>query len=355
VDMKKVMAYSTISQLGYMMMGLGLAAPVAAFFHLTTHAFFKALLFLSAGSVIQGLEEVEHAKAHGNGHHPGQKLDELPMQAEMPGHAFDPQDMRNMGGLRARMKVTYWVYLIGALAISGVFPLSGFFSKDEILADASRLQPGVGVILFVAAFLTAFYMGRQVVMVFFGKPRSEPAVRARENPPVITVPLVILAILAAIGGALNLPGINSLGNWLAQTITGLENGPFILGLALLALALAIGGLGLAWAIYRRAAIKIGEADPLRRALGPLYVGMENKWWVDAFYNAVFVGGYRCLADFLANPIDLGLIDALGGGLGSATRALSGWLRKLQNGFVRSYALVMLLGVVVFLGYLMFAR
>jgi NADH-quinone oxidoreductase subunit L len=355
MDIKRVLAYSTISQLGFMVAAVGMGAYTAGMFHLITHAFFKALLFLSAGSVIQGLEEAEHAKVHGNGHRPGRKLEALPLETEPTGHALDAQDMRNMGGLRSRMKVTFWVYLIGALAISGVFPLSGFFSKDEILAEASRLQPGVLVVLIVAAFLTAFYMGRQVVMVFFGKPRSEPAARATENPVVITVPLVILAVLAALGGALNLPGVNTLEGWLALTITGLEPGAFIFWLALLALALSIAGLWLAWAIYHRAALKVSDADPLSRYLGPIYTGMQNKWWVDAFYTAVFVEGYRRLADFIANPIDLGFIDALGAGLGSATRSISSGLRRVQSGFVRSYALVMLLGVVVFFGYLIFTR
>jgi NADH-quinone oxidoreductase subunit L len=354
-DIKRVLAYSTISQLGFMVAAVGMGAYAAGMFHLVTHAFFKALLFLSAGSVIQGLEEAELVKVHGNGHRPGRKLEGLPMETEPAGHGYDAQDMRNMGGLRSRMQVTFWVYLIGALAISGIFPLSGFFSKDEILAEASRLQPGVMVLLIVAAFLTAFYMGRQVVMVFFGKPRSEPAARAVENPAVLTVPLVILAALAALGGALNLPGVNTLESWLAQTVSGLEPGTFILWLALLALALAVAGLWLAWAIYHRAAVKVGEADPLRRYLGPVYTGMQNKWGVDAFYNVVFVAGYRRLADFVANPIDLGLIDAIGSGLGSATRSISSGLRRVQSGFVRSYALVMLLGVVVFFGYLIFTR
>ncbi len=354
-DIKKVLAYSTISQLGFMIAAVGMGAFAAGMFHLVTHAFFKALLFLSAGSVIQGLEEAEHAKLHSDGRHPARKGEKssgpLPVEASAQGHAVDVQDMRSMGGLRGRMRTTFWVYLIGALAISGVFPLSGFFSKDEILADASRLNPGILVVLLVAAFLTALYMGRQVVMVFFGKPRSEPALNARENPALMTTPLVILAVLAALGGLLNLPGIQTLNRWLAGTIAGLEPGQFILPLALAALAIALLGLWLAWALYRRGYSRMSDPDPLRRILGPVYTGMENRWWVDQAFNLIFVGGYRQLAGIFANPIDLGFIDAVGIGLGSATRAFSGWLRRIQTGFVRSYALMMLLGVVVFLGYL----
>ena len=152
-DIKKVLAYSTISQLGFMVAAVGMGATVAGMFHLATHAFFKGLLFLAAGSVIQGVERGMHHGSNG--------------EAET-----DPQDMRNMGGLRKKMPVTFWVYLAGALALSGIAPLAGFFSKDEILAAAYHGQPAIFVILAVTAFLTAFYMGRQLVMVFFGKPRT---------------------------------------------------------------------------------------------------------------------------------------------------------------------------------------
>jgi len=171
-DIKKVLAYSTISQLGFMVAAVGMGAFVAGMFHLVTHAFFKALLFLSAGSVIQGVEA---------GHHHVEHDPALKGKAKNL-HGFDPQDMRNMGGLRHRMKTTYWVYLIGALALAGIAPLAGFWSKDEILAEANHLVPGVYWLLTVAAFFTAFYMGRQILMVFFGEARSEPAAHARENP-----------------------------------------------------------------------------------------------------------------------------------------------------------------------------
>ena len=167
-DIKKVLAYSTISQLGFMVAAVGMGAFVAGMFHLTTHAFFKALLFLSAGSVILGMEG-----ARDNG-------GKLPAHDASHAH-IDPQDMTLMGGLRTKMPVTFWVYLIGALALAGIAPLAGFFSKDEILAAASKTNIFLFVVLLTAAFLTAFYMGRQIILVFFGKTRSKNAEHAREN------------------------------------------------------------------------------------------------------------------------------------------------------------------------------
>ena len=169
-DIKKVLAYSTISQLGFMVAAVGMGAFTAGMFHLVTHAFFKALLFLSAGSVIQGVEAGQHAYEHMIA-----SSEPTNRQAHRTDHSawhFDPQDMRNMGGLYQRMPVTFGVYLIGALALAGIVPLAGFWSKDEILAEAQHLQPGIYGLLTIAAFLTAFYMGRQVWMVFFGQPRS---------------------------------------------------------------------------------------------------------------------------------------------------------------------------------------
>ncbi len=171
-DIKKVLAYSTISQLGFMVAGVGMGAFAAGMFHLVTHAFFKALLFLGAGSVILGIERGHHDLAHGRNAHTGR---------EREAEVFDPNDMRNMGGLRYTMPKTFWVYLIGALALAGIPPFAGFWSKDEILAEAFR--GGYAVVywlLAIAAFFTAFYMGRQIWLVFFGKPRHEAAARAEE-------------------------------------------------------------------------------------------------------------------------------------------------------------------------------
>jgi NADH-quinone oxidoreductase subunit L len=185
-DIKKVLAYSTISQLGFMVAAVGMGAFVAGMFHLITHAFFKALLFLSAGSVILGVERGHHhlAHAHHNDKHSkGKKKEERHEQAhEEEGEHFDAGDMRNMGGLRKTMPVTFWLYMIGTLALAGIVPFAGFWSKDEILLDASSHPQLVYQIVYwlltIAAFFTAFYMGRQIWMVFFGEPRHEAAAHA---------------------------------------------------------------------------------------------------------------------------------------------------------------------------------
>jgi NADH-quinone oxidoreductase subunit L len=387
-DIKKVLAYSTISQLGFMVAAVGMGAFVAGMFHLVMHAFFKALLFLSAGSVILGLERGHHhlARHGGNGAHHEEML--------------DPADMRNMGGLRKPMPVTFWLYLTGALALAGIFPLAGFWSKDEILADASLHYPLVYWLLTIAAFFTAFYMGRQVWMVFFGKPRHAAAQHAGESPPVITLPLMVLAGLSILGGALNLPYLHTFTHWLGYTLGGegaaavdgaahgVESTPwYVVGGLNLAVAgfstlLALLAIGLSWLVYGRRPLAKGAADPLKKALGPVFTGMERKWFVDEIYWAVFVNRYIDLARFLADVIDgrfwhdwfhdkliagsynfisrtvLDLsidtrgIDAFFNGLGELTRRLSVALRRLQNGFVRSYALAVLAGVVVILGYLL---
>jgi NADH-quinone oxidoreductase subunit L len=369
-DIKKVLAYSTISQLGYMVAAVGMGAYVAGMFHLLTHAFFKALLFLSAGSVIQGIEHGHHALEHAGGH----------------AQEFDPQDMRNMGGLRSRMKVTFWVYLIAALAISGIPPLAGFFSKDEILTDAMHTNFGVYLLLAVAAFLTALYMFRQILMVFGGQPRTEAAAQARENPPVMTVPLMGLAALAIVGGGLNLPGLHTLTDWLGHTLEHVHPTPFEIGVSGTSTVLALLAIAIAWSLYgRRYAAEKGEAEPLRRLLGPVFVGMEHKWWVDELYDFIVVrpyrglanalviregqpesgseiwerwvhrgligGGYRLFSTFLAGAVDLRIIDDFANNLGRSIQALAARLRRTQTGYVRNYAFVVLAGAIVILGYM----
>jgi NADH-quinone oxidoreductase subunit L len=346
----------------------------AGMFHLVTHAFFKALLFLSAGSVILGVERGMHHLEH-SGRHPKGR-----------GHV-DPQDMRNMGGLRARMKTTFVVYLIGALALAGVWPFAGFWSKDEILAEAIHLYPTVYWLLTVAAFFTAFYMGRQILLVFFGEPRSEAAGHASDNPPVVLVPLIILAILSTLGGLINLPGLHTFTAWLEHTIEVLEPGEFNLPVALLSTGVAFLGIFLSWLAYsRRYRRMLGEPparrpdDPLRPMLGPIFSLLEHKYWVDEIYAAFILRPYAALSAFLADvidwrfwhdwfhdsvlwrgfngltrlmsgPIDLGLIDGFANGLANATVRLAGSLRQVQTGFVRNYALSVFLGVIVILGYL----
>jgi len=327
-DIKKVLAYSTISQLGFMVAAVGMGATVAGMFHLVTHAFFKGLLFLAAGSVIQGVERGMH---HGD-------------------HSTDPQDMRQMGGLRKQMPVIFWVYLIGALALSGIAPLAGFFSKDEILASAWKTQPGIFVVLALAAFMTAFYMGRQLVMVFFGEPRSTAAKGASESKLVVTLPLMILAGLSVLGGLLNFPGLLTLEKWLGHTLGEGEPAQFVWIVAGISLVLALLGLGLGWMIYSRKTEKT-FVDPLKKALGPIFTGMENKWWVDELYAALILNPYKAFAQFMAEPVDLGVIDRIGGGLAAGTRAMAEGLRKLENGYIRSYGLLMLLGLAAILTWL----
>jgi NADH-quinone oxidoreductase subunit L len=366
-DIKRVLAYSTISQLGFMVAAVGLGAYVAGMFHLVTHAFFKALLFLSAGSVIQGIEHGHHHIEHGK---------------EATGPPFDPQDMRNMGGLRSKMKITFWVYLIGALTLSGIPPLAGFFSKDEILADASHANPAVYWLLAIAAFFTAFYMGRQILMVFFGKPRSEAAAHAMENPPVMTVPLIALASLSVVGGVLNLPGVHSLTDWLHHTLEHVHAGEFNFMVAGFSTLLALLAITLAYLIYGRTKMKKGEPDPLRKILGPIFVGMHNKWWVDELYDLVIIRpyvalaaffadivdwrfwhdwfhdsvlarGFRGLAWWLSQAFDLRVIDGIANGLADVTKGVAARLRTLQTGYVRNYALSVFAGVILVLGYFLF--
>ena len=374
-DIKKVLAYSTISQLGFMVAAVGMGAFVAGMFHLVTHAFFKALLFLSSGSVILALERAHH-----------------PLDGKVESHAqhaaqphFDPQDMRNMGGLRKQIPLTFWVYLVGALALAGLPPLAGFFSKDEILADALLANPFVYVLLTAAAFLTAFYMGRQVLLVFFGKARSHPAKKAVESPRVITLPLVALAALSLFGGLINLPGLHWFTGWLEHTLGHklAHATEFNLAVALLSTLLALGAIYLAWTLYGRSPLKADQADPLKARLGAVFVGMENKWWVDEFYawliirpyqrlaafladvvdwkfwhdwvhDSLIARGFRGLAHFLANPVDLGVIDGIANGLAATANGLAKGLSFFQTGFVRNYALVTFLGVVLMLGYLVFS-
>jgi NADH-quinone oxidoreductase subunit L len=376
-DIKKVLAYSTISQLGFMVAAVGMGAYVAGMFHLVTHAFFKALLFLGSGSVILALERA---------HHPlGSHHDEKGKHKEKKHEHFDPQDMREMGGLRKQIPLTYRVYLIGALALAGIPPLAGFFSKDEILTDALHANVIVYGLLTAAAFLTAFYMGRQILLVFFGGPRSHAAEKAVESPSTMTIPLIVLAGLSILGGLLNFPGIHPLTHWLEHTL-GHELAhatEFNIAVALFSTLLAVGAIYLAWTIYGRQPLKANEPDPLSNTLGRAFVGMENKWWVDELYAALIInpykriaavladvidwqfwhdwvhdsllaGGFRRLAHFLAEPFDLGVIDGIANGLARLAKGLARGFSFGQTGFVRNYALVTFFGVVLMLGYLVFS-
>ncbi len=271
-DIKKVLAYSTISQLGFMIAALGIEAYIAAAFHLVTHAFFKALLFLGSGSVIHGME---HGAFHSNDH-------------------VDPQDMFNMGGLRKKMPITFWTFLIGGFALSG-FPLvtAGFWSKDEILADAfAHHHYAVLITLSIAALMTAFYTMRQITLTFLGEPRTKAAEHAHETPWTMTLPLVVLSIFAIGFGWVGIPekfplvgGLlpNLFHDFVGGTLAEHPKAPEFSWVPLaISIGVALGGLGLGWLVYKD--VKAGQPDPLKKPLGPIYTLLANKWYFDEFYN-----------------------------------------------------------------------
>lgn len=313
-DIKRIIAYSTLSQLGYMVMSVGLNGPTPAMFHLTTHAFFKALLFLSAGSVIIGM------------HH--------------------EQDIWQMGNLRKKMPITYWTFLVGALALSGVPPFSGFYSKDSILAQAleqkSYLLFLVGVL---AAALTAFYTFRLFFVVFFGKEKSGAASHAHESPPVMTLPLLVLAVFALIGGVIGI--VNNYGS---QFIANYENlsviqqaiEPFSkIVPMLLGLAAAATGILVAYSLYNNAA-----TDPLPAKLGGLATAMKNKFYFDELYEATVIRLHDFLAA-VADWIDRWIVEGFCIGTVRGGTDLTGRaLRLLQTGNLQTYAFLFVFGVAV---------
>jgi NADH-quinone oxidoreductase subunit L len=339
-DIKRVLAYSTVSQLGYMFLGVGTGAYAAGLFHLTTHAFFKALLFLGSGSVIHALHHAYHA-THSTA---------------------DAQDMRNMGGLKQYVPITFWLMLIATLAISGIPPFSGFFSKDEILAAAFArgdttpiyyLFYGMAV---AAAFLTAFYMARLMTMTFLGDNRTGERERAHihDAPWVMTGPLVVLAMLSAIGGLVNLPplvgGKAALEHWI-EPVTApaaaffrieLPHGDTELFLVGAAVLIGIIGLVAGWrATLRRPTLPAAEAPPDTGLARVLY----RKYYVDEIYDAVIVRPVVWLSRFvLWKGVDQGVVDgAAVNGTARLSRGL-GWLgSRLQTGQVGIYVVLFLFG------------
>ena len=396
-DIKKVLAYSTVSQLGFMVAAAGMGAYVAAMFHLVTHAFFKALLFLGSGSVIHGMEHGHHHVAHAHDGHDEHHEDD----------GFDPQDMRYMGGLRGRMRTTFVVYLIGALALAGIAPLAGFWSKDEILLHGQTHALLFFIILALAALGTAFYVGRQLIMVFFGQPRHAAAEHATESPRLMTVPLMILAVLTLFGGLLNLPYLSAaeaerydlhphgiwllLESWEEHSIESFELtaegilempktpvvfSPVVAGMSLL---LAITGLTLAYLVYRGRPRTYSEPDRLQRTpiwwwsvlpLNSLYmkgfVPLFNRFsvwladkvdwafWHDFVHDRVIRDIFVTAADFSANVLDAQGVDGLVNGAGKTTQRLARGLRVTQTGYARTYALAVLLGAVGLLVYFLLA-
>jgi len=318
-DIKRVLAYSTISQLGYMFLAVGAAGHVAGVFHLMTHAFFKALLFLGAGSVIHGLQ--------------------------------NHQDMRLMGGLRKHMPVTAATMAIGTLAIAGVPPLAGFWSKDEILGVAFERGGWFGflwVIGLVTALITAFYMTRQFVLVFLGEPRWPDGIHPHESPRLMTIPLVALAALSVVGGFVNTPFRLGLEHFLEPSFHGVELahpseniGIFIL-LAALSVGAGLAGAAAAFLAYNRPA-QLWEK--FENSFGKIWGWWQKGYGVDDAYGAVVVVPGRKLAESAAFRFDLGVVDGLVNGVGKAVRGLAARLRPIQNGLVRSYGLLFAAGVV----------
>ena len=301
-DIKRVMAYSTISQLAYMVAALGVGAYIAAIFHLLMHAFFKALLFLSSGSVIHG---VEHG-AHQTQQH------------------LDAQDMFNMGGLRQRMPRTFIAFTAGGLALSGIPPFAGFWSKDAILGGAFEtfLESGVTswgfyvwLLLSASAFLTALYAGRQMFLVFSGEPRTPAAEHAHETGWAIGLPLLTLAVFAALAGFVGVPeefpvfGPLFGNNWLLRFV-GERYGeaPLNYGVMGLSVVLALGGWGVAWLLYGRKPLTMGQSDPLVAALGPIHTLLKNKYYVDELYATVIVRPIVTVAGWVYTVLDRAAID-----------------------------------------------
>ena len=356
-DIKRVLAYSTVSQLGYMFLALGVGAFTAGIFHLMTHAFFKALLFLGSGSVIHALS--------------------------------GEQDMRKMGALAKKIPITARTFLVATIAISGIPPLAGFVSKDAILAASFNARPLLWAIGLVTAGMTAFYMFRLVFLTFYGESRVPPDVEhhIHESPRSMTIPLIILALLSVVGGWIGWPeslgGSDHFAKFLdpviarhAEVIAAVpEAGQRTTEYGLMALSVLAGlvGIGLAWFFYlRRPAIpgRIAEKS------GGLYRLLYNKYYVDQIYDAMFVNRAKDLGTTLG-AFDVGVIDGLGvNGAGWVTRASSSlsmawdkwiidgllnlvarvvWIfsypvRMIQSGRVSNYALLIVLGVLVFLGY-----
>ena len=323
-DIKRVLAYSTISQLGYMVAAVGMGGYAAGMFHLLTHGIFKALLFLGAGSIIHG--------------------------------THDTQDMRRMGGLRAQLPTSWWTYMVGAGALAGIFPLAGFWSKDDIIAHAFDVQvPLMGILLIAASLITAFYMGRQIALIFWGKQR-DTTYHAHESGPPMRLPLVVLAVGTVLGGLINLPGLYWLSNFLNPVLHE-EVAPYTIGKGILATVvtlLALGSMYIGWYLYAvtfQSRIRVGKDDPLLYYLGDIWRGAEIGWGFDWFYQRVVVRPYRQISAFLSSVFDQQGIDGiLVDGLPQLFSRLSTTLRIGQSGFIRNYAWVFFLGVIVLVGY-----
>jgi NADH-quinone oxidoreductase subunit L len=344
-DIKRVLAYSTISQLGYMFLAAGVGAYSAAIFHMVTHAFFKALLFLGAGSVIHGL--------HGE------------------------QDMRRMGGLKKWMPITAYTFIVAWLSIAGIVPLAGFWSKDEILGavwiEGDYVLWLIGA---VTALFTAFYMTRQVWMVFGGYERwRQPAsggvapeggesdhghvAEPHESPPTMLGPLVALAGLTAIGGLINLPFINQkldfLTIWLEPVFEGVDEihpESFGQGFVLSTVAVILGVTGIVWGRAWYRGLRANEPDPAEERLGPFAGVLANAYYFDGAISRFVSGPVFAFARVLTEGVDRRVIDGAVNGIGTAFRHAGTGMRRLQTGLVRNYALGVVLGTVLLAAYVL---
>ena len=314
-DIKKVLAYSTVSQLGYMFLGLGVGAYSGAVFHVITHAFFKALLFLGAGSVI-------HAMHH-------------------------EQDIRKMGGLKSKLPITHITFLIGCIAIAGVFPFSGFFSKDEILAAAFEKNKIYWVLGLVGAAMTAFYMFRLYATTFLGKFRgsNEQEAHLHESPLAMTLPLIVLAILSAVGGAIGIPHIMGGHHWLTGQLSSIVSTPQEAHLAvstewiLMGVSVAIAAIALLIALSRYS--KQTDEEP-SSALGKFFY---NKWYIDELYQKAIIEPLNNFALFLKEFIEKKMIDGAVNGTGKLVQFSARKVRLIQNGQAGYYILFMVLGII----------
>jgi NADH-quinone oxidoreductase subunit L len=334
-DIKRVLAYSTISQLGYMFMALGVGAFASGIFHLMTHAFFKALLFLAAGSVM-------HA-----------------MSGEL--------DMRKMGALKSKLPRTHMTYLFGTLAIAGIIPFAGFFSKDEILYYAFQRHVGFWIIGAAGAVMTSFYMFRSVFMTFYGESRvpHDVAHHVHESPPIMTVPLMILAGLSLVGGLVGIPiieGLNVFGDFLKEVFqpaqkflatahAAASSGHSVaeeLALMGVSLAIAVAGLLLARWMY---VTDPSVPDKVIEEYKGLHTTVYNKYWMDEIYDFLFVNSIVRISRFLWKWFDDAVIDGIVNGVATLVRGWAGGLRRVQTGLVKDYALSILVGILAVLGYL----
>ncbi len=325
-DIKRILAYSTVSQLGYMFVGVGVGAYAAGIYHLVTHAFFKALLFLGAGSVIHALS--------------------------------GEQDLRRMGGLARRLPTTWLTILIATVAITGLPPFSGFFSKDEILAGAFVAHRyavfGLGLI---GAALTAFYMWRLVFLTFAGPSRvdHEVAHHVHESPAIMTVPLWILAVFAAGAGVWALPlGQSRFAHFLAPVLPEgkAHDGAAAAALMAVSVLVALGGLAVAWRMYLGGGVDLAKIGVPQSAVHRVLL---HKYYVDELYDRVFVQPTVRVAQWCAERFDLDVIDGAVNGVAALVQRAAGTLRRYQTGFVMNYALSMLIGVVALVGFLLWPR